>query len=354
MRWLKGCVIGLAVGCLLLPLSPSFIERWYSTGFYPVLQRLLTPITNLIPFAVFDLITLAAAVLAVRAIVRAIRQARQDRRWRPLWTTTVNLATAAAAIYLVFLVCWGFNYRRVPMSTRLVIDRGAPGEEAVTALGLQAIEQINALYTAAHAAGDVPPVRDERLRAAFATVQGYLSDAPRAVPGRLKQTIYGQYFRWTSVDGMFDPFALEVMANPDLLPIDRPLVAAHEWAHLAGYADESEANFVGWLTCLRAGEAAQYSGWMFLYWQLANEVSPATRGRLWEAVEPGPRRDIDAITQRILRGQLQALRRSSWMGYDTYLKANRVEAGIRSYGLVVTLVLRAKFEEGWRPVRRNP
>ena len=39
------------------------------------------------------------------------------------------------------------------------------------------------------------------------------------------------------------------------------LVAAHEWAHLAGYADESEANFVGWLTCARASDAARYSGW---------------------------------------------------------------------------------------------
>jgi hypothetical protein len=349
---IKSAVIVAAIACLLLPLSPSFIERWYSTGLYPFVQRLLTPVANLLPFAVFDLITIAAAALAVRAIVRSIRLARQHRTWRPVWTTTLNLATAAAAIYVVFLVCWGFNYRRVPMAARLVIDRGAPSEDAVATLGLHAIEQINVLYAAAHAAGDVPPWRDERLRAAFETVQGYLTDAPRAVPGRLKQTIYGPYFRWTSVDGMVDPFALEVMANPDLLPIERPFVAAHEWAHLAGYADESEANFVGWLTCLRASEAAQYSGWMFLYWQLANEVPGATRAKLAAALAPGPRADVDAIVERLRRGQLPVLRESSWALYDTYLKANRVEAGVRSYGLVVTLILRAKFEEGWKPVRR--
>ena len=152
---------------------------------------------------------------------------------------------------------------------------------------------------------------------------------------------------------MVDPFALEVLANPDLLPIERPFVAAHEWAHLAGYADESEANFVGWLTCLRAGSAAQYSGWMYLYWQLAGEVSAPTRRRLADALAPGPRADIDAVVQRIERGQLPALRRSSWLVYDQYLKANRVEAGVRSYGLVVTLILRAKFDEGWVPVRRQ-
>ena len=55
---------------------------------------------------------------------------------------------------------------------------------------------------------------------------------------------------------MINPFGLEVLVNPDLLPFERPFVAAHEWAHLAGYADESEASFVGWLTCMRA-DAAQ-------------------------------------------------------------------------------------------------
>ena len=58
---------------------------------------------------------------------------------------------------------------------------------------------------------------------------------------------------WT----MINPFGLEVLVNPDLPLSERPFVAAHEWAHLAGYADESEASFVGWLTCMRADAAAR-------------------------------------------------------------------------------------------------
>jgi hypothetical protein len=38
--------------------------------------------------------------------------------------------------------------------------------------------------------------------------------------------------------------------------------------------------------------------------------------------------------------------------YDQFLKANRVEHGIRNYGAVITLILRARFEENWTPVRR--
>jgi hypothetical protein len=350
-RWIRAGTIAMALVCGFVPVSASFVERWYSTAIYPQLQRLLTPLSNLVPFALFDVLTVGAVVVTVAALVRAVRRARQARRWSPVLTTLLSIGAGTAAVYLVFLAIWGFNYRRVPMTERLVVDRAMPGSDAVFALGVQAVAQLNALYMASHTESDVPPWLDGRLRHAFDEAQGFLSDAPLAVPGRLKHTIYGPYFRWTSVDGMVNPFALEVMANPDLLPFERPFVAAHEWAHLAGYADESEANFVGWLTCIRASPAAQYSGWMFLYWQLSGEVGGGDRTRLAAALAPGPRRDIEAIAERLRRGQMPLLRRSSWMVYDQYLKANRVEAGIRSYGLVVTLILRARFEEDWRPVR---
>jgi hypothetical protein len=151
---------------------------------------------------------------------------------------------------------------------------------------------------------------------------------------------------------MINPFGLEVLANPDLLPFERPFVAAHEWGHLAGYADESEANFVGWLTCVRADEASQYSGWLYLYWQIAGELPAKGRASISEALTAGPRDDLSAIAARLRRGDLPALRRASWMVYDRYLKANRVEAGVQSYGEVVTLILRARFGDGWRPERR--
>jgi hypothetical protein len=72
------------------------------------------------------------------------------------------------------------------------------------------------------------------------------------------------------------------------------------------------------------------------------------------ALEAGPRRDVSAIVDRLRRGQLPVLRNASWRVYDQYLKANRVEAGIRSYGAVVSLILRARFSDGWTPVLRSP
>ena len=330
----KVAIIVAALICAFAPVSPSFIERWYATGVYPRIQHVLTPVSNVIPFALFDVLTIGAVILVLGSIVLA---------------TLGNIACGAAAAYLMFLLLWGFNYRRTSMAERLVLDGARPTADAARALGARAVQELNTLYEAAHATRDTPLWQDESMRSAFDRVQRSLTAAPPAVPGRLKATIYGPYFRWTSVDGMVNPFALEVMANPDLLPMERPFVAAHEWAHLAGYADESEANFVGWLTCLQGDARAKYSGWMFLYWQLSGEVSGPDRTLLASMLESGPRRDIDDIGERLRRGRWPLLQQSSWKVYDQYLKANRVEAGVRSYGLVVTLILRAQFDDEWRP-----
>lgn len=350
----------LEAGASILALVAAFaqvpralVERWYSTGFYPLVQHVLTPVSNLLPFAWFDIIVTAAVAAAVFALIRAGRTAWRARRPAIFLATIGHLAAAAAGLYLVFLVLWGFNYRRIPMEERLVLDRAAPSSDAVVQLGLEAIMHLNELHDSAHAAGWVIDQRQNTsLRQAFDRVQRTLSDATPAVPGRLKRTVFGPYFRWTGVDGMVDPFALEVLANPDLLPFERAFVAAHEWSHLAGYADESEANFVGWLACIGADVPTRYSGWLFLFWQINGEVGAKDRATLGLALAPGPRADLNAIVERLRRGQWPQLRAASWLVYDQYLKANRVEEGIGSYGAVVTLLLRARFDEGWTPVRR--
>src|SRR5438094_588193 len=141
---------------------------------------------------------------------------------------------------------------------------------------------------------------DPRLARAFALVQAELGAPPLAVPGRPKHTLADFYFRRAAVDGMTDPYFLETLVASDLLPFERPFVVAHEWSHLAGYADESEANFVGWLTCVRAGGDDAYSGWLFLYGEMIANVSAADRRSLPE-LAPGPRADRRAIADRFRR-----------------------------------------------------
>jgi hypothetical protein len=351
MRWvfsLGAIVLALVAG--FAPINARFVERWYSTGLYPIIQRGLTPVSNLVPFALLDILVVGGVCFVIVVLVRSVRLARRKKKWTLLLITLARLVTSAAVIYLVFLLLWGLNYRRISMTDRLVLDRDA-SPEAILDLGRVAVRQLNTMHAAAHSEGwRTSPWREHRMRDAYHAVLSDLSDARTTVPGRLKASLFGPYFRWSSVDGMINPFGLEVLANPDLLPFEKPFVAAHEWAHLAGYADESEASFVGFLSCIRASTPAAYSGWLFLYWEVNSEVGAGDRRQLAAGLEEGPRADVEAVAERVRRGQVRAVRDAGWRVYDEYLKANRVEEGVRNYGLVLTLLARARFEDGWTPV----
>ena len=152
---------------------------------------------------------------------------------------------------------------------------------------------------------------------------------------------------------MIDPFFLETLVATGLLPFERPFVVAHEWSHLAGFADEGEANFVGWLTCLHASPGAQYSGWLFLYSEVVDSLRPRRdRTEVLARLAPGPREDLQAITDRVRREVDPRLAAVGWRAYDRYLKANRIEVGTASYAQVVRLALGVRFADGWVPQLR--
>ena len=138
---------------------------------------------------------------------------------------------------------------------------------------------------------------------------------------------------------MTDPWFLETMTLSTLLPIEQPMIVAHEWAHLAGYADEGEANFVGWLTCLGGDAAARYSAWLFLYMESASAVDAAARRDVAPVARRRPARRPGRDRRAGAGPGESACAAVGWRIYDQYLKANGVEQGTRSYTDVVRLVL---------------
>lgn len=344
-------LVAVALGLFLAPIDPAWVERAYSGRLYLQLQPRISGVSNRIPFAAFDAILLLAMAGVAWVLAVAIRGVRAGEGWRAAGRGCVRLLTMGACLYIWFIGTWGLNYRRVPLLQRLELAPESPTAATVLALGHDAVDRMNRLHATADASAGAEPWRDAALQKSFRTTQRAFGRTRTAIPGPLKHSLIGPYFRWASVDAMINPFALEVLANPDLLPFERPFVAGHEWAHLAGYADESEANFVGWLVCMRADAAAQYSASLFLYWEVSSAVPAVDRAALAAALEPGPRADVAAVVDRVQRGQLPTLRRASWAAYDQYLKANHVEAGVRSYDLVITLLARAQFNDRWVPRR---
>jgi hypothetical protein len=190
------------------------------------------------------------------------------------------------------------------------------------------------------------------LAAALAQVNQDIGGAGMVRVGRPKTTVLDWYFRRTATDGMTDPYFLETLASTALLPFERPFVLAHEWSHLAGLADEGDANFVGWLACIRASPPSQYSGWLFLFSELTAAMRDDVRGAVAADLAEGPRADLSAIRARVAQQISPRLAAAGRQVYDRYLKANRVESGVESYARVVRLVLGVRFGPDWSISRR--
>ena len=208
----------------------------------------------------------------------------------------------AAALYLLFLALWGLNYRRPRLRDswplRRVRRHGRRGGRGVTA----AVTRLNALYDRAHAAGwPAPGEVDADLARRLCAAVREAGIARDVVPARPKHTLLDWYFRRAGVDGMTDPFFLETLIAGGVLPFERPFVVAHEWSHLAGHRRRRRSEFHGWLSCVGGSPPNAYSGWLFLYGELARAVNGRDRAALSAALGAGPRADLRAIRDRYVR-----------------------------------------------------
>lgn len=350
---LKIALILIAAIFVLTPLPRQVVERTYSRGVYPVVQPALTGLSNRTAFAWFDALVLVTGTAVLVLWIARLRK-RQDGIAKTLARLVLDTAAIAAVLYLWFLGAWGLNYQRQPLREQLDFREDRITPAALRELADRTVDSLNGLHTPAHAAGfaelaSTPAV----LAPGFVRAQRDLALPWTADAGRPKHTLFNFYFTRVSIDGMTGPFFLETMANDTLLPFERAATIAHEWSHLAGYADESEANFVGWLVCMRGGAAAQYSGWLSLYGTIAAALPRSDRDDIVRRLGEGPKADLRAISERVRRYTVPVASRAGYALYDRFLKANRVDAGVRSYGEVLRLLLGTRFNDEGAPVIRG-
>ena len=346
--------MAFALVMAVVPLPRAFIETVYSRGVYPVVRQLVTGLSSLTSLVLFDLLVGVLPVALIGWWTLALISAPRGGRSRALAALAGRTVVFAAVLYLVFLGVWGLNYRRQPLGEQLSYAESRVTEPVLLTLTTAAIGQLNQLYESTQ--GYVWPQLDElpaQLGTAFARVQQRLGVSPVMAGLVPKRSLLTPYFRRAGIDGMVDPFFLQVMVTETVLPFERPVITAHEWAHVAGFAHEAEANFVAWLTCMDGDAAMRYSAWSFMVPRLLVALPEPSRQRLAATLGPGPQADFAAVRARVSR-TIPIVRRNARRLNDRYLKANRVAAGVASYGEVLQLAVgtdlgRRQWTEPVRP-----
>ena len=249
--------------------------------------------------------------------------------WRRLWKW---IGVTVAIGYLVFFWSWGINYHRQPLTAKLTVNTDAASRAAMDEFARRAANELNSLYRQLTPDSFDESAMRQEAASRVARVVEVLDGTKWNAPSRVKISILANaWFRVAGIDGVFNPIVHEPIVNSNLLEIERPFIISHELAHVRGYPDEGDANFVAILaTILSSHPQHRYSGWLHLWLYLRNRELDAL-------LDPGPRQDVQRIFERFRSEQIQWVSNVQALVLDLFLKANRVGEGVRSYSRVVLL-----------------
>lgn len=325
------------------------VEKYYSTGIYPVLAQVWGFPFRFVPFSAAEVL-LYAGILALAAwlVTEAVLLiARPDRLYRAA-RVLVSLAVAASLLYGAFVGLWSLNYYRQPLAVTLELDTRPSSTRELAALCEALIARANSQRTGLPEddGGVVKP--EKTLSQILKEVPALYSRLGETIPclagtySAPKPVILSQRMCYTQTVGIYIPFTVEANIN---VAIPWPLLAstaAHEAAHQRGFAREDEANFLAYLACNESDDPyIRYSGTLLALIHAMNALYSADADA-YHALRATYASGIDRD---------QAARTAFWQKYkgpvaetsnrinDNYLKANDQADGVRSYGRMVDLLL---------------
>lgn len=348
--WLIAFAPAAFVLTLVAENNPDFAE-WYATTVYPVLSRSLNFITSFAPFSIMEifiiLLITGAVIYMIFYIIKIIRY--QKSRRRNIFLFAINIICVASVFYFTFVISCGINYYRYPFAQTCGLEVKPSSKAELTGLCNELAEKADTLR------GEVKTDQNSVMRlsegsiydtakqaqAAFDTISG---EYPllRAGYGQPKPVFFSRLLSYCDTTGIFFPFTFEANVNVDIPDYSVPVVMCHELSHLRGYMREDEANFIGYLACEKSSDADfRYSGTMLAYIYASNALYGTDRSaadEIYAKLSDGVKRDLANNSAYWKQFEGPVADAADHVN-DSYLKANKQEDGVKSYGRMVDLLL---------------
>lgn len=352
MKRFRWVLVGLMllVSLRLLATQTSWIEHYYSRGFYPLWRQFTHVVFDRIPFSVGDL---AYTFLGVYLLV-SVFKARKGK-WKAWGIHVLHLAMG---IMLFFQLSWGLNYHRIPYAQQLEI-----ADIEIDSLDLYAwteflIERTNATHQKL-GADSTAPIRFEnsvydwkpQLEKAYQKLHARHA-AIQLLPTQPKASMYSTGLSYMGFAGYLNPFTLEAQTNALMPSYQQAFTSAHEIAHQMGTANESECNWLAYMACSQSeNPRLQYSAYATALRYAFRYVyaSDSLRMRAYERqLLPGVMANYQE-SQAHWKKYENPVDRVLEKVYDGFLKANSQSEGMEGYSRFVPLALR--YHRRYAPLR---
>ena len=296
--------------------NPSIIDDYYSYYLYNNILELNSYIYSNINIPVGEILYIILVVILIYLVYKVFSFKLND---------SVNLLSFISVVYFIFYSFWGLNYFKTSISDELHIKNNYEFEQLDNTLNI-IIRKIN----------------EEAL-----LIQDYneldFFEITNLTNLNVKQSLVPNILLYQTVSGHFIPFTSESVINVNIPKVDLPVVIFHEHAHQMGYADEAEASFIGFIKAVESNNAnVRYSGYFNALLNLLNEINKNHKEKLEDYTSKLNQRVISDINYNMEfwnKYYNTFFDRVANYLYDFYLKSNKQEDGILSYGKVSNFII---------------
>lgn len=311
----------------------SVVEHLYSAGLYPVIAKLFSFFSNLIPFSIWDIFWVVIILLIISGIALVF-----FRKIKFTWYG-LRILQLLALLYSYFYLVWGYNYFRPGIQERIGWKATESSEMVFRSILDSLIVQTNINYITV-SSSDYTRI-DKLVEESYHDQSAGLGIPYPNGTRRPKTMLFSTFYSKLGLSGYFGPFFNEVHVNKYVLPMDYPFILGHEKAHQFGFTSEAEANLAGFVICVKSDDQRlKYSGYLSLLLYFLRDASHTSGYRQYlSKIDKSVMNDIQFRQKYYDSLQNNTLSDMQTAANNSYLKANNIEKGVRNYNQVVSLVI---------------
>jgi len=317
---------------------PEFFD-WY-TPISRQLMQVISRISGLFPFAVWEWLLVLIVLLVLYGLVRAFAQKRGFFCWLG------GVIVLVSVLVFLFVALWGLHHWGPPLSEKLDLPVTQYSKDQLEQTTRYMAEQASAWADRVprDANGDMAIDWKTMPKAAGRAYEPLSAQYPvfSGSTAPVKPLLSSEAFSYMGITGIFIPFTGEGCINKGTYAASLPFTMCHEAAHRLTVAAEDEANFCAFLACHASDDPSfHYSGWYSAFVYCYNALHDADRERayaVWDSLSERVKQDCRNANTHYdkYEGEVQE---AAQKVNDTYLKTFNEESGVQSYGEVTDLLI---------------
>ncbi|MBQ3796085.1 MAG: DUF3810 domain-containing protein [Butyrivibrio sp.] len=370
-------IIGICVLINIASWLSTAFSDFYVSRIFPVISGIYGRITSLFPFSVGEIMLMLLViylsfgiilliVCLMMAIIRKYSHKAGDtglsgekRFGRALGIVYYNVTPilVTIAVLVMTLNCFVF-YHTSKFTVRGSGEKREYTIEELAQLRDFVVKKCNELSEVVpHDANGNVIYDGDMAGTAILAMKALQADYPR-MSGYFvtpKPMLFSGFMSQQYMQGYYFPFSMEANYNDIMNLTHKPFTMCHELSHTHAYIYEDEANFFGFLACIRSEDIVfQYSGYLGVLNYINNDFYDSVSKEEYKShvrISDRVKYDNEFLSKEAWEQveekavlKTETVKKAADAFIDTNLKVNGVPSGKASYSEVVGLIMDYYFE----------